>query len=51
MTLPSSDQPKVAHRIEQKRLALDAMERPCIDCEVGEPHCCPLLTEETVVTY
>lgn len=27
-----------AHRIH-----LDAMERPCVDCEVGEPHCCPLL--------
>jgi hypothetical protein len=29
--------------VRRKRLDLDAMERPCVDCEVGEPHACPLL--------
>jgi hypothetical protein len=24
-------------------LSLDAMEMPCADCFVGEPHVCPLL--------
>lgn len=32
-------------------MALDAMERPCADCEVGEPHVCPTLRERLVVTY
>lgn len=38
-------------QIRRQRVALDAMERPCVDCEVGEPHACPLLTERLVITY
>lgn len=29
--------------VRRRRLDLDAMEVPCRDCEVGEPHVCPLL--------
>jgi hypothetical protein len=38
----------VAYR---RALVLDAMERPCADCETGEPHACPLWRERVEVTY
>jgi hypothetical protein len=36
----------------RKPIHADRMEMPCADCEVGEPHVCPLWRPERVeVTY